>query len=76
MSDEPLSRPEIEALQRQLSLLSEPAVRDAYVQAHARCCLGRGELPKPGGRAAVPKRLEGSLAVGAERESEEVKGGA
>jgi len=47
MSDEPLSRPEIEALQRQLSLLSEPAVRDAYVQAHARCCLGRGELPNP-----------------------------
>ena len=47
MSDEPLSRPEIEALQRQLSLLSEPAVRDAYAQAHARRCLGRGELPSP-----------------------------
>ena len=47
MSDEPLSRPEIEALQRQLSLLSEPAVRDAYVQARARCCLRRGELPNP-----------------------------
>ncbi len=35
------------AMQRQLSLLSESAVRDAYVQAHARCCLGRGELPSP-----------------------------
>jgi hypothetical protein len=39
MSDQPLSRSEIEALQRQLSLLSEPAVRDTYIQAHARCCL-------------------------------------
>jgi|307.fasta_scaffold1028393_1 hypothetical protein len=47
MPDEPLSRSEVEALQRQLSLLSEPAVRDAYVQAHARCYLGRGELPSP-----------------------------
>jgi hypothetical protein len=47
MSDEPLSRSDIEALQRELSLLSEPAVRDAYVQAHARCCLGRGGLPNP-----------------------------
>lgn len=47
MPDEPLSRPEIEDLQRQLSQLSEPAVRDAYIQAHAKCCLGRGELPSP-----------------------------
>lgn len=47
MPDQPLSRSEVEAFQRQLSLLSEPAVRDAYVQAHARCCLGRGELPDP-----------------------------
>ena len=47
MPDEPLSRPEIEDFQRQLSKLSEPAVRDAYVQAHARCCLGRGGLPSP-----------------------------
>ena len=47
MSGQPLTRSDIEALQRQLSLLSEPAVRDAYVQAHARCCLGRGELPNP-----------------------------
>ena len=44
---QPLSRSEVEALQRELSLLSEPAVRDAYIQAHARCCLGRGELPNP-----------------------------
>jgi hypothetical protein len=47
MPDQPLSRSEVEALQRRLSLLSEPAVRDAYMQAHARCCLGRGELPNP-----------------------------
>jgi hypothetical protein len=47
MSDQPLTRPEVEALQRQLSLLTEPAVRDAYAQAHARCCLGRGGLPNP-----------------------------
>ena len=47
MSDQPLSRSEVEALQRQLSLLSEPAVRDAFIQAHAKCCLGRGALPSP-----------------------------
>jgi len=47
MPDQPLSRTEVEELQRQLSRLSEPAVRDAYVQAHAKCCLGRGELPSP-----------------------------
>ena len=47
MPDEPMSRSDVEALQRQLSLLSEPAVRDAYTQAHAKCCLGRGGLPKP-----------------------------
>ena len=47
MPDQPLSRSDVEAFQRELSLLSEPHVRDAYVQAHARCCLGRGELPSP-----------------------------
>jgi hypothetical protein len=47
MSDQLLTRSEIEDVQRQLSLLSEPAVRDAYVKAHAECCLGRGELPSP-----------------------------
>lgn len=48
MSDQPLTRDEIEAFQRQLSLLSEPAVRDQYNQGHAKCCLGRGGLPSPG----------------------------
>ena len=47
MPDQPLTRPEIEALQHQPSLLSESAVRDTYVQAHAQCCLGRGGPPSP-----------------------------
>jgi hypothetical protein len=47
MSDQPLARREVEDLQRQLSLLSESAVRDTYVRAHAQCCLGRGGLPSP-----------------------------
>ena len=40
-----MTRDEIEAFQRQLSLLSEPAIREQYIQAHAKCCLGRGGLP-------------------------------
>ena len=47
MPDQPMSRSEIESFQRQLSLLSEPAVREQYTQAHAKCCLGRGGLPTP-----------------------------
>lgn len=47
MPNEPLSRIDVEALQRQLSMLSEPAVREQYIQAHAKCCLGRGGLPTP-----------------------------
>jgi hypothetical protein len=42
-----MGRADIESFQRQLSLLSEPAVRDQYAQAHAKCCLGRGGLPSP-----------------------------
>lgn len=47
VSERLLTREEIDAFQRQLSLLSEPAVRDQYIQAHARCCLGRGAIPSP-----------------------------
>jgi hypothetical protein len=47
MPDQPLTREEIQAFQRQLSLLSEPAVREQYTHAHAKCCLGRGNLPSP-----------------------------
>jgi len=72
MSDEPLSRPEIEALQRQLSLLSEPAVRDAYVQAHARMLPWARRTAKPCRGPAFPKCLEGPLALGAEWKTEKI----
>ena len=47
MADQLLSKAEIEAFQRQLSLLSESSVRAQYTQAHAACCLGRGGIPSP-----------------------------
>ena len=47
MPDQPMSRPEVEQLQRELSRLSEHAVKDAYIKAHAQCCLGQGKLPSP-----------------------------
>jgi hypothetical protein len=64
-----MTRPEIEAVQRRLSLLSEPAVRDEYARAHAKCCLGRGGLPTPAEIQRLLGDLESSLAVATERKA-------
>ena len=71
ISDRPLSLSDVEALQRQLSLLSEPAVGDPFVQAHARCCLGRSELPSP---AEVQQFLNAwkALCAGTEWETDQM----
>src|SRR5215472_411501 len=47
VADRILSREEVLEFERQLSLLSEPAVRNQYVEAHSKCCLARGRLPTP-----------------------------
>ena len=47
MADGPMNRDDVEAFQRELSLLSEPSVRAQYIEAHAKCCLGHGQLPSP-----------------------------
>jgi len=63
MSDEPLSRADVEAFQRQLSMLSEPAVREQYIQSHARM-LSRKRLTTDALRdSEIPERVESSLAV-------------
>lgn len=47
VGDRILSRDEVQEFQRQLSLLSEPTVRNQYIEAHAKCCLAQGRMPTP-----------------------------
>ena len=41
VADRILSRDEVEEFERQLALLSEPAVRGQYVEAHSKCSFPR-----------------------------------